>query len=291
MKRVKGVLITAAFTLGLLAAALWAWNHHGWWLARHWASQLEQAPEDRLDGLLDCIVRLGEPGIPALIDALASAKPELAERASVALDDEIERWKTLPAAAAAPRLKALSRGLASRVEQFGPQTQQRAAAIAQRILVWPTDTAPGGTEVVRSCETVLRSVSARAGTTEGSGTASHGTPEGSNKDGLRVCETVLQMDRPMLRAPRHRPPRPPRRLGSSQGFQEQTGRATSPAQRASRGHLGHRPRVGRPDACPREVYLRARKKVAKGQARAAHPWPTGRPKSPRWEAPPPRIRP
>jgi hypothetical protein len=198
MKRVKGLLITAAFTLGLLAAALWAWNHHGWWLARHWANQLQQAPEDRLDGLLECIVRLGEPGIPALIEALASARSELAERASDALDDEIERWKTLPAAAAAPRLTALSRGLASRVEQFGPQTQQRAAAIAQRILVWPTDTTPGGTEVVRSCETVLRSVSARAETAAGSGAATHGTPGGSNKDGLRICDTVLRMDSPML---------------------------------------------------------------------------------------------
>jgi len=198
MKRVKGLLITAAFTLGLLAATLWAWNHQGWWLARHWANQLEQAPEDRLDGLLDCIVRLGEPGIPALVEAFASARPELAERASVALDDEIERWKTLAAAAAAPRLKALSRGLASRVEQFGPETRERAAAIAKRILVWPTDNAPGGTEVVLSCETVLRSVSARAGTAEGSGGATYGTPEESVRNGLRVCETVLQIDRPML---------------------------------------------------------------------------------------------
>jgi hypothetical protein len=157
MKSLKALATTAVFTLGLLAAAWWAWDHQGWWLAHRWASQSEKAPEDQLDGLLDRIARLGEPGVTALVDALASERPELAEHAALAIADEMERWRTLPAKTAGKRLTALAKALADRIQRLDPQACQRAAVIANRILAWPGDDAFGEGEAIAACETVLGS--------------------------------------------------------------------------------------------------------------------------------------
>jgi len=61
MKNVKFVLMTTAVTLGLLAAARWAWDHQREWLARHRTSPLPGGSEDMLDGLLEGIAGVGEP--------------------------------------------------------------------------------------------------------------------------------------------------------------------------------------------------------------------------------------
>ena len=162
MKGVKPLSITAVFTLALLALAWWAWGQHGWWLAHRWGSQLHQAPECQLDDLLNRIVRLGEPGIPVLVDALASGRRELAERAALAVADEIERWKTLPAETSGPRLTTLARALARQVEQLDPWASQRAVVIARRILACQGDRTPAGGQLLLCCEQVLRAASARA---------------------------------------------------------------------------------------------------------------------------------
>ncbi len=43
--------------------------------------------------------------------------------------------------------------------------------IAQRILAWPGDEAPGGSEVIAACETIIRATAARAGEGDASGLA------------------------------------------------------------------------------------------------------------------------
>ncbi len=111
MKSLMAIVTTAVLVLGLLAAAWWAWDHQAAWLAHRWAGQLEETPDDRLDATLERIARLGEPGTTALVDALASQRPELAERAAVAIADEIERWKTLPPKTASQRLTSLAQRL------------------------------------------------------------------------------------------------------------------------------------------------------------------------------------
>ena len=135
MKSLKALLTTTAFALALLAAAWWAWDHQAGWLAHRWAGQLEGTPEDQLDGLLERIAQLGEPGTTALADALASERPELAERAALAIAAEMERWRALPAKTAGKRLAALARALANRVERLDGPASQRAAVIAHAS--WP----------------------------------------------------------------------------------------------------------------------------------------------------------
>ena len=186
MKGIRALLIVAVFASGLLAAAWWVWHQQGARLASRLAADLESVSEGQIDDLLDQLLRVGEPGVLAVIDAMASPRQELAERAAMALADEVERWKALPPEAATPRLTSLAQALAGRVGRFDPLASQRAATIARRVLATVGEGTPEASQVVLACEEVLRSAAA--------------TVDGADRPGhiadraLRVCDTALQAD-------------------------------------------------------------------------------------------------
>lgn len=65
-------------------AARWAWNHPDVWLARHWALQVNRAPEDGPNGILEGITGPVEPepaGGPNSSDASNSQRPRMIDAA------------------------------------------------------------------------------------------------------------------------------------------------------------------------------------------------------------------
>jgi len=149
--------LTLAIAAGLLALATGLRVQYTQWLAEHWRKQLETVPDDQAAQLLHQVAELGEPGIPVLVEALGSQRQSVAKCGRRVLLAEIHRWEALRARESSPKLAALARALADRVDEFGPAAQADAADLAARILHWPLDNrVVDRTEVIASCHTVLR---------------------------------------------------------------------------------------------------------------------------------------
>ncbi|MGQ9576775.1 MAG: HEAT repeat domain-containing protein [Thermoguttaceae bacterium] len=156
MKRLKAIAVVSALVAGLTGWASWVWHKQTRRLAPRLAEQLEQAPPDQLDLLLDQVARLDERGITALADALGSRRQDVVERASAALRDQLEWWRTLPGNMAGPRLARLVQALASRVERFGPGGRYQATRLAELVLAWPDDHVCLDPAVLSACERLIR---------------------------------------------------------------------------------------------------------------------------------------
>ena len=103
----------------------------------------------------------GDMGIPILIEALASPRERIAHAARQTLLEQIEQWKTLPAAGSSPKFALLARELADRQAELGPAGRHDAAELALLILRGPLDPGTIDTvEVIACCEKVLRAAQA-----------------------------------------------------------------------------------------------------------------------------------
>lgn len=161
----RAILITLSVSAGLLGLALGLRGSYARFMAEHCRRQLETVPDDRAASLLDEAVRLGEPGIPVLVEALASQRPSVARAAHRALFDEVDRWRSLAARDWSPRLTTLADALAARADRFPNDAQGRddAARLATQILLWPLDDSQVDRgRVVSCCEKVLRATGASA---------------------------------------------------------------------------------------------------------------------------------
>lgn len=156
MKRLKAIAVISALVAGLTGWASWVWHKQVHRLAPRLAEQLEQAPPDQLDLLLDQVARLDERGITVLTDALGSRRQDVVERASAALRDQLEWWRTLPGSVAGPRLARLVQALADRVERFGPGGRYQANRLAELVLAWPDDRVCLDAAVISACERLIR---------------------------------------------------------------------------------------------------------------------------------------
>lgn len=126
-------------------------------LAEHWQRQLATMPETDAGILVQRAARVGEAGIPVLVEALASPRPGVAQAGSRALLDELSRWKTLPASESSPKLAILARALADRADRFSDDAQHDAAGLAGQILLWPLDESKADrARVIACCQRVLK---------------------------------------------------------------------------------------------------------------------------------------
>ena len=162
MKGRRTLRLTLGITAGLVVLAVAAWSQYPRFLAAHWGNRLPTVPDERAAVLLEGVARLGEPGIPVLVDALGSERESVAAAGKRVLHNEFERWETLRAREYSPKLAILAKALADRVAQFGPTAREDAARLASQILrLWALDDeVVDPAEVIASCEKVLRAARA-----------------------------------------------------------------------------------------------------------------------------------
>ena len=158
MKRRRALAWTLALAGALVAAVVGLRRPYASFLARQWRDRLATVPEERVDVLLEGIARLGEPGIPVLVEALGSKRQSVAGGARRVLAKEMERWGSLRAKDYSPRRAILAEAWADQVDQFDPGARADAADLAARILsLWTLDeTVVDPAEVIACCEKVLR---------------------------------------------------------------------------------------------------------------------------------------
>jgi len=157
MKRILallGVLLVAGLLVGLMASL---WNRSAGFLAHTWQNEVEQAPDDRVDEVLQRLCALGETAIPALAEALNSDRPTVGRAAEHALWAEIARWESLGNPERLGRGALLADALADRWEHYGPRARRHAAAMLLHLLSRPL---PMGAErrdaLLAACARVLR---------------------------------------------------------------------------------------------------------------------------------------
>ena len=172
-------------TAGLVVLAVAGWSQYPRFLAAHWGNRLQTVPDERAAVLVEGVARLGEPGIPVLVDALGSERESVAAAGKRAVHKELERWGTLRAREYSPKLAILAKALADRVARFGPTAREDAAELASQILrLWALDDeVVEPAEVIASCEKVLRAAGA-----ERSLLAERSRPDGlgDSRSGLRT---------------------------------------------------------------------------------------------------------
>jgi len=153
VRRLLATIVLAALLVGAAMAGL---RYYSFALARSWGSQLSAAPEDQIEAVVRRIARLGEPGIPVLVQALGSDREAVGSWAKEAIQEEIESWNGLTASQATPRWTALADALTTQTKHFTPAGRARTADLATYIL-----RGQGGSEpalplaVVAACERVL----------------------------------------------------------------------------------------------------------------------------------------
>jgi hypothetical protein len=147
-----------ALTIGFVLVAWGARGPYRRFLAAYWLRQLHSAADDRAGSLVEAIARVGDPGIPVLVELLGSERACVASASRQALDDLLDGWARLPARQYSPKLAKLAQALAGRVDQFGPTARAHAADLAARILrLWRYDPAVvAPVDLIAACETVLR---------------------------------------------------------------------------------------------------------------------------------------
>ena len=185
MKGRRTLRLTLGITAGLVVLAVAGWSQYPRFLAAHWGNRLQTVPDERAAVLVEGVARLGEPGIPVLVDALGSERESVAAAGKRVVHKELERWGTLRAREYSPKLAILAKALADRVARFGPTAREDAANLASQILrLWALDDeVVDPAEVIASCEKVLRA--ARA---ERSLLAERSRPDGlgDSRPGLRT---------------------------------------------------------------------------------------------------------
>ncbi len=153
MRRLLATLVLAALLAGAALAAL---RYYSVVLARSWGSQLAEMPEDQVAAVVRRIARLGEPGIPELVQALGSDRDAVGYWAKEAIQEEIDSWKELPANQATSRWTALADALATQTGHFAPVGRARAADLATYVLRGHRGSDPAlPFEVVAACERLL----------------------------------------------------------------------------------------------------------------------------------------
>lgn len=153
--RAISVALTALLAAAMLAGLMWLWSAHARHTARQLASGLQRLPEDQLMPQMRRLASLGEPGLPALCDALASPRPAVAAAAGDTLREELARWELLPAASSGPKLALLSQRLARQANSPGSGDPRQLADLAERLLAWPRADVLEMSQVTANCHQIL----------------------------------------------------------------------------------------------------------------------------------------
>jgi len=158
MKGRRTLRLVLGITAGLLVLVVAAWSLYPRFLAARWRSRLATVPDERAAVLVEGVARLGDPGIPVLVEALGSERECVATAGRRVVYEELQRWETLRARQYSPKLAILTEALADRVDEFGPAARRDAAELAAQILrLWALDDeVVDPAEVIARCEKVIR---------------------------------------------------------------------------------------------------------------------------------------
>ncbi len=135
----RRVLTLAAVTGVILAALYLGYHLSARILAAHWRESLKTVSDDRAEMLVASAARLGRPGIPVLVEALASPRESVAKAGRLWLDRQMKSWENLANHEAQRSVVALAEALASQLDTLGPAGRLEAARITQRLLQWRLD--------------------------------------------------------------------------------------------------------------------------------------------------------
>ena len=156
MKRIGRLLGVALLAMGLIRLTAVLWSRSGAFVADTWRSELDRAPDDRVDAILARIATLGDEAVPVLADALGSSRDAVAQAAKRALWEEIGAWDASPGHDLGARYHRLAAALAERVGRYGPVARQDAAHMATHLLSRPLPDAGGRSKLLAACTDVLR---------------------------------------------------------------------------------------------------------------------------------------
>lgn len=151
------LFLTVAMATGLVALFVVSRKWQSSVVADRWESQLAQADESQIKSLVQQISALDQVGLPGLVRATGSQRQLVADSARQEIAALLQRWEMLESWESGPRLATLADNLAREVESFPRPARDHAVALAERILLWPTDgTSVDRTKLVACCERVFR---------------------------------------------------------------------------------------------------------------------------------------
>ncbi len=108
-------------------------------LAAHWRKSLTTVSDDRAEMLVAAAARLGRPGIPVLVEAMASPRESVAKAGRLWLDRQMASWENVAGRESQRNVAALAEALASEQDTYSPAARLDAARIAHRLLEWRLD--------------------------------------------------------------------------------------------------------------------------------------------------------
>lgn len=133
-------LVAIAVMTGVILGLFFASRHWGARiLAAHWSRSLQTVPDDRAEMLVASAARLGKPGLPVLVAALASPRETVSSAGRLWLDRQMRSWENVSDEEAQRNVAALAEALASHLDRFTPATRLEAARLANRLLMWQLD--------------------------------------------------------------------------------------------------------------------------------------------------------
>jgi len=163
-----------------------------WWQERHVVEQLESElaalGEDELRSHFRQLADVGDRGIRAVVRAMGARQARIGDAAERVLNERIDAATVMRSEVGVSRLTQIASALVVETERFDRAAQLRAARLASRILLWPTDGTSGdGRRLVGLCEKILRAIPADeplavAGPTPGAESAELTWPESENEE-------------------------------------------------------------------------------------------------------------
>ena len=108
-------------------------------LANHWKNSLATVSDDRAEVLVASAARLGRPGIPVLVAALASPRESVSSAGRLWIDRELRSWESQSTVDSQRNVVALAEAMSCELEHFTPATRLEAARFAERMLAWHLD--------------------------------------------------------------------------------------------------------------------------------------------------------
>jgi hypothetical protein len=157
MRRLSFTLLLLVLVAAAIAAAWAVWRKSDPWLAEQWGRQAAEAPDDEAERLVARLAGLESAGVPVLAELLGSDRPRIAQTARQVLEDQLDRWESLPEREAADRRAVLAESLAGQVEAFSPGARQQAAELAARVLLQSIGKGTDEGRTTSACEQVFRS--------------------------------------------------------------------------------------------------------------------------------------
>ena len=139
MKSLQRLLIVLSLTAALLAGAVGLRRYCLPLCIAHGQRQLETAPDQSVEALLEHMPAADDLGMAILVEALGSPRQRIAQAARQSLRERIDQWQSLPGPAGSPKLALLAGELADRTGDLGPAGRHDAVPLAVQILEGPLD--------------------------------------------------------------------------------------------------------------------------------------------------------